>query len=95
MTLRQVAGEKIGHIVVYALSSCPQCQKTKHLLGDLGLEYYFEDVDALGEEDQRNAMAEVSRWNPRRSFPTIVINNEQAIIGFNETEIHRLRLRRQ
>ncbi|MCL2150438.1 MAG: glutaredoxin family protein [Dehalococcoidia bacterium] len=76
--------------MVYALSTCPQCRKTKQLLNDLGLEYHFEDVDLIGADDQRNTMAEVSRWNSIRSFPTIVINNKRAIIGYNETEIRNL-----
>ena len=90
MALKHVDGKKNNHIVVYALSTCPWCHKAKHLLGDLGVDYYFEDVDLLGEEDQRNTMAEVSRWNPNRSFPTIVIDNKRAIIGFDEAEIRKL-----
>lgn len=90
MALRQVVGKKVGHIVIYTLSACPQCRKAKQLLGDMGLEYYFEDADSLDEENQRNVMAEVSRWNPGRSFPTIVINNKRAILGYNETEIRNL-----
>ncbi len=90
MALQHVEGTKTRHIVVYALSTCPWCHKAKNLLNELGLDYYFEDVDLLGEEDQRNAMAEVSRWNPGRSFPTIVIDNERAILGFDEAEIRKL-----
>ena len=90
MTLRQVVGKKVGHIVVYALSTCPLCRKTKQCLENLGLEYYFEDVDLLGEEDRRNAVTEISRWNTKRSFPTIVIDNKRAIIGYNESEISNL-----
>jgi len=90
MALQQVAGDKIAHIVVYSLSTCSQCRNAKQLLSDLHIEFFFEDVDVLGEEDQRNVMVEVSRWNPRRSFPTIVVNNKQVIIGYDEVELRRL-----
>jgi glutaredoxin-like protein NrdH len=90
VALKHVEGTKTKHIVVYALSTCPWCHKAKHLLGDLGIDYYFEDVDLLGEEEQRNTMAEVSRWNPGRSFPTIVVDNKKAILGFDEAEIRKL-----
>lgn len=90
MPLRQVTGKKVGHIVLYALSTCPECRRAKDLLDDLGFDYYFEDVDLNSGDDQRHIMAEVSRWNTKRSFPTIVINNQRAIIGFNEAEIRRL-----
>jgi len=92
MALHQVAGKKVGHIVVYALSTCPQCQRARHLLDSLGLGYYFENVDLLSEDDKRNVIAEVTRWNPIRTFPTIVINNKQVIVGFNDTDIRKLAL---
>jgi glutaredoxin-like protein NrdH len=90
MALKHVEGTKNKHTVVYALSTCPWCHKAKHLLSDLGIDYYYEDVDLLGEEEQRNTMSEVSRWNPGRSFPTIVVDNERAINGFDEAEIRKL-----
>ncbi len=90
MALKHIEGSKCGHIVVYALSTCPWCNRVKHLLDDLGADYYYEDVDLLGEEDQRNVMVEVARWNPGRSFPTIVIDDKQAIIGFKEPDIRKL-----
>jgi len=90
MALTHVPGKKSAHIVVYALSTCPWCHKAKNLLKDLGLEYYYEDVDLLGEEEQRNVMSEVARWNPGRSFPTIVIDDKRAIVGFDEAELRKL-----
>jgi len=90
MALRQVSGKKVGHIVVYALSACPKCHQVKSLLNDLGLEYYFTDVDILSDENKRNTMVELSRWNTSRSFPTIVIDNKRAVIGFNEAELRKL-----
>ncbi len=90
MALKHIEGDKYGHIVVYALSTCPWCHKTKQLLSDLNADYYYEDVDLLGDEEQRNVMVEVSRWNPGRSFPTIVIDDSRAITGFDEVEIRKL-----
>jgi len=37
MGLTHVDGKKAGHIVIYALSTCPWCKKTKKLLDDLGV----------------------------------------------------------
>jgi glutaredoxin-like protein NrdH len=93
MALKHVTGKQMGHIVLYDLSTCPWCQKTKKLLGDIGADYYYEDVDLLVGEEQRNAMSEVSRWNPQRSFPVLVIDDTQAIIGFKETEIREALLK--
>jgi hypothetical protein len=32
---------------------------------------------------------EVEKWNPRLSFPTIVIDGSKVIIGFREEEIRK------
>jgi len=89
MGLTHVAGKKLGHIVIYALSTCPWCKKTKKLLDDLGVEYYFEDVDLLQEAEKNQAMETVKKWNPACSFPTMVINDTKCIVGFKEDDIRK------
>jgi len=37
MGLKHVGGKNASHVVIYALSTCPWCKKTKKLLDDLGL----------------------------------------------------------
>ncbi len=87
MALQHVAGKNKGNIVIYALSTCPWCQKTKHLLNDLGIEYYFEDVDLASPADRKRIAAALKKWNPQESFPTIVINDARCIVGFKEQDI--------
>ncbi len=85
--MQHVSGSKIADVKLYGLSTCPWCKKTKTLLDDMGIEYFFEYVDLLTGNDREGAMTEVSKWNPSRSFPTIVINNSKCIVGFKEQEI--------
>jgi glutaredoxin-like protein NrdH len=87
MALQHVAGKNKGHIVLYALSTCPWCGKTKKLLNELGVEYYFGDVDLMTGTDKREAMGVVQKWNPNASFPTMVIDNSKCIVGFQEDKI--------
>ncbi len=87
MGIVHVPGKKSGHIMLYALSTCGWCQKTKKLLDDLGVEYYYEFVDHLQGNERDKAIQEVSKWNPSCNFPTMVINNEKCIVGFKENEI--------
>ena len=87
MGLEHVPGKKVGHIVIYALSTCPWCKKTKKLLSDIGVEYYHVDVDLLEDDERKEAMQVVKKWNPSGSFPTIVIDGKQCIVGFKEDEI--------
>ena len=89
MGLKHVSGKKLGHIVIYALSTCPWCKKTKKLLSDLGVEYYFADVDLMGNDEKEQAMQTVKKWNPSCSFPTMVIDDNKCIVGFKEDEIRK------
>lgn len=76
--------------MLYALSTCPWCQKTKHLLDELGVDYNYEDVDLLVGDARRDVMSEVERWNPSRSFPTVVVDDNRCIIGYQENELRNL-----
>ena len=85
--IEKVKGEKKGKIMLYALSTCGWCRKTKQLLDSLGVEYSYVYVDYLEGDDSENTMDEIKKWNPKCSFPTLVINDKKCIIGFNEDEI--------
>lgn len=87
MTLKHIAGINKGRIVLYALSTCPWCKKTKNLLSEMGLDYYFADVDLMTEAERKEAMQVVQKWNPGSSFPTIIIDDNRCIIGFQENKI--------
>ena len=84
-----VEGENKGKIMLYALSTCGWCRKTKELLNELGVEYEYIYVDLLEDEDADTAMDEVKKWNPRCSFPTLVID-DKCVVGFKEDEIREV-----
>lgn len=86
MKMNHVAGRSRGHIVLYALSTCVWCRKTKQLLDQLGVEYNYVDVDLLEGEEKTKATDEVKNLNPRCSFPTLAIN-DKCIVGFDEQKI--------
>jgi glutaredoxin-like protein NrdH len=90
MTIVHVPGNKSGHIMLYALSTCGWCRKTKKLLDDLGVEYYYQDVDRLHGDEREKAIQEVRAWNPSSNFPTMVINDEKCIVGYKENEIREV-----
>lgn len=86
MTMIHVEGKKMGRILLYALSTCVWCRKTKQLLDQLGVDYNFIDVDLLSETERAQVIEEVKKLNPRSSFPTLTID-DQCIIGFDEQKI--------
>ena len=82
-----VDGENKGEIKLYAISTCVWCKRTKKLLSDLGVKYQYIFVDQLDRETRNEVEEEVTKWNPRCSFPTVVIDNSRSIVGFQEDEI--------
>lgn len=84
---KKVPGKKKGDVLLFALSTCGWCRKTKNLLDSLGVGYSYIDVDLLDSQAKKEVMQEVSRWNPSSSFPTLVINRNKCIVGFQEDKI--------
>ncbi len=74
-------------IMLYALSTCIWCKKVKRFLDSLGVSYEFVDVDRLSGQDKARAMAELKKFNPRCTFPTMVIGDSMCIVGFKEEQI--------
>lgn len=89
MNTKHVPGNNRGHIMLYALSTCGWCRKTKRLLNNLGVEYYYVDVDLLKKEEKDEAMKIVKLHNPQGSFPTVVIDEKKCIVGYDEDRINQ------
>jgi glutaredoxin-like protein NrdH len=87
MEFKHIEGKDKGKVVLYALSTCAWCKKTKRLLNELGVTYNYIDVDLLDEKNKEKAKQEIMEWNKRCSFPTIVINDNKCIVGFDEQKI--------
>jgi glutaredoxin-like protein NrdH len=89
MTVNHVEGKDIGHVMLYALSTCGWCAKTRKLLEELGVAYDYEYVDQLKGAERDGAVRNVEKWNPACTFPTLVIKDKNCIIGFKEDEIRQ------
>lgn len=73
-------------VKIFSLSTCSHCKSTKKLLDECTIKYEFVDVDQL-EGDERKAIVEdVKKFNPKCSFPTIIIG-DKVIVGYKEKEI--------
>ncbi len=85
---KHVDGKDKGKVRLYAISTCVWCKKTKKLLAELGVAYDYIDVDLLDEkEGDRIEAEEVKKWNKDGTYPTMIINDQKAIINFQENEI--------
>ena len=86
MNFEQVAGKDRGQVRLFALSTCIWCKKTKEFLSSLDVAFEFIYVDLLKGEERAEAIAEVKKYNPNLSFPTLIIG-EKCIVGLKEKEI--------
>ncbi len=85
--MQHVDGKDKGKLVLFALSTCGWCKKTRALIEDLEADYDYVYVDLLKGQDREEAVEMVKKWNSQVSFPTLVINDEKSIVGFKEDEI--------
>jgi glutaredoxin-like protein NrdH len=73
-------------VTMYSLSTCGHCKSTKKFLDACAVEYKFTDVDLLDGEERMAILEDIRKWNPRCSFPTIIIG-DRVIVGYREDEI--------
>jgi glutaredoxin-like protein NrdH len=73
-------------VKLYSLSTCSHCKSTKKFLSDCTVMYEFVDVDLLEGEERKAILEDVKKFNPKCSFPTIIIG-DKVIVGFKENEI--------
>ncbi len=85
---KHVKGKKKGDVLVYALSTCVWCKKTRKLLDELGVDYEVIEVDLIEDpKDKEKVHKQIEKWNPEVSYPTMVINETECITGFDEEKI--------
>ncbi len=73
-------------VKLYALSTCIHCQDTKEFLNKSGVDYKCVEIDKVTGEERQKVIEEVKQYNPKCSFPTILIG-DKVIVGFLEDEL--------
>jgi glutaredoxin-like protein NrdH len=73
-------------VKIYTLSTCSHCKATKKFLDNCRIEYSFTDVDLIQGPEREAILEDVRKFNPRCTFPTIIIG-DKVIVGFKEDEI--------
>ena len=81
-----VPGKNAGDIRLYALSTCGHCKRVRELLKELGVSYRYIYADLLPDDEAQAVYLEAMTFNPRGSFPTLVVN-ETVIVGDRVAEI--------
>jgi glutaredoxin-like protein NrdH len=92
MRTTKVQGSNTHHsVLIFTLSTCGWCRKTKELLKELNVQYEYIDIDQIDGIEQVTARAELKKYNPTASFPTVVIDKGKLIIiGYKDQEMREV-----
>lgn len=74
--------------VLFALSTCNACKKTKALLDREGIDYLYVEVDTVDKDSRGELIEKIRQYNPRETLPTLVLNGgKKVVVGYGEEEI--------
>jgi glutaredoxin len=88
--IKHVASKDAGEIILYALSTCQWCSKTRQLLNSLKIQYDYINVNLLNNADEREADEIFKYLKLDMNFPVIAVNDKNIIIGYQEEKIKKL-----
>ena len=74
--------------VVYALSTCPYCKRTRRFLDEHKIEYDCIEVDLLDDKAQDEAMKKVEKLTGKRAFPVVIVGKE-IWVGHDESKLRK------
>jgi glutaredoxin len=74
----------------YGLSTCVWCKRTRQLLEDNDVAFDFIYVDLLRGKERAEAIEKVREWNRAGSFPTLIVDGEQSVVGFKPDKINEV-----
>ena len=72
-------------VVVYSTPTCPYCKRVKHYLDQKGISYVEHNV----VEDEKAAQ-EMMRKTKQMGVPVIVIDDDEIVVGFDQTLLDKL-----
>lgn len=74
-------------VMLYTLSTCGWCKKTKELLSENNIQYEYIDLDKCSKEDQKTAVNQLKERKLPVAFPIMIVNDEKVIQGFKKDQI--------
>ena len=83
-----VSGSRNTHeLKFYGISTCVWCRRTRKFLEDQDVSFDFTYLDLVEGEELHAAREAVRKWNPKMSFPTVVIDNDACVVGYHPDEL--------
>jgi glutaredoxin len=90
MDIVKIPGKNNKHkILMYALSTCAWCKKTKQFLKDNNVEFEYVDVDLCDRADRKKVHDDIESRGGDLSYPTLIVDDKTLINGFREDKIRK------
>lgn len=70
--------------IMYALTTCLHCKNTKKFLEENHFEVTVIHVDDYCDAQRAELMEKVRTYNPRGTFPVVLMPNGKVIVGFRK-----------
>lgn len=70
--------------ILYSLTTCPHCKNTRSFLDAEHVPYISIFLDEYAGQQRTDLMEKVRTYNPRGSFPTIIMPNGKVIVGYRK-----------
>jgi glutaredoxin-like protein NrdH len=85
--LEHMQGRDRGTVLLVGRSTCPWCLKTKELLANLSVDYYWVDLNTLDEKNTTEVIAALKVCGQTTSVPILLLNGNTCIVGYQEAKI--------
>ena len=70
--------------IIYALTTCQHCKNTRKFLDENSVDYTVIYLDEYSTKQRAELMEKVRTYNPRGTFPTVLIPGGKVVIGFRK-----------
>jgi glutaredoxin-like protein NrdH len=74
-------------VMFYGLSTCIWCKRTRQFLESQDVKFDYVYVDLLQGQERKEVIEQIRSWNPAVSFPTIVVDDSQSVVGYKTDEL--------
>ena len=71
--------------IMYALTTCLHCKNTKKFLEENHYDVTVVHLDDYCDAQRAELMEKVRKYNPRGTFPVVLMPNGKVIVGFRKT----------
>jgi glutaredoxin-like protein NrdH len=78
------------HVAFYGLSTCIWCKRTRQFLESEKVKFEYVYVDLLHGQEREEAIKRIKQWNPAVSFPTVVVDDAQCVVGFKPDKLKEI-----